>query len=93
MASEVLRGLPSGTETCRVTVFADEIHWVTDPDEGVLDLQLEWPRNHWIMLPTIYDDRMDMRDYSGNGAPPSASQAGQLSRPPTSPEHSDAASA
>ena len=61
-ACAVLRGLPSGTGTCQVTLFLDEIHWATNPCIGLVDLQLDMSRHHWIMLPRVDDEPVNHPD-------------------------------
>jgi hypothetical protein len=83
-AREVLWGLPSGTATCQVALFLDGVHWATNPSGGMVQLQLDMSRYHWIMLPAMdedpvgaaYVDDWHLECY-GNGAamPPGAPRA------------------
>ena len=88
-ACEVLHELPSCVETCQVTLFLEELRWATIHWVGLLDLQLDMSRHHWIMLPVLDYVPLDtpyVHDWQfwcyGNGASlPAGAPRARASRP------------
>ena len=78
-AREVLWGLPDGTATCQVTLFGDGAYWATNPLAGMVQLQLDMSRYHWIMREAMDEDPVGAAyaadwqlECYGNGSPLSA---------------------